>query len=1003
MTAAKTKSSSFSQNHTTKNSKNSNKFDLLSSTSAEEFPALSKNHGPSSVDVQKEKSLGEINGIPPLNLETLVEDVAKEEEEEMASSVPSPSVLAVIEEEPSGMLQFTEEEVKKELEYWRNYVCCFILGANPPWEIVDGFIRRLWQNYQVDKISFLPNGVFLVRFKTRQAYEAVLKQGHFLFDNKPLIVKPWSPEVELVKHEVKSVPIWVKFHRLPLKFWGKGIARISSLLGEFIKCDPATEDKTRIGYARAIIEVGFGTDLPEKVRFLDEHGETVEIDVEFEWKPVVCSGCKGIWHKVADCRRSKKKPVNQGAAQKPQSKVWRPKPKQPEPPQKQSKTTQSLQKGKEVAHTPNVPTQPGTQVEIQLKTPVVWLNSGKYTMGPTPMRPVMRLSRQECIEGAYSVHTFGQHTFLEALNTSATPKEGIGISGSVSHPGVVTLLSSHAHHQLIHLELLHHGSNQTVHITFIHGSNDAGVREGLWNELMGLRNSVTNWIILGDFNIVRAMEERIGPNPPSLAEILAFNQCLLDWISDHSPMLGSIQDAYTPKRRFSYLNCWEEHQHYSSTILHAWDITVRGTAMFRLFGKLKNVKRNLITLHKNHFSDISKRVKQAHDDLTGCQTQIQLSPLDAHLLDREKQLLEKYLLLRKTERSSLLQRAKLKDIQYNDAPNSYFFSRIAARKNQSIVGNILDHTGRAREGTQEVNQAFVEYYQSLLGQTSPISPIDEALLEGPTSPGHDGFSAQFFKKNWEIIHPEFCSAIQEFFLKGKLSKTANTTLLALIPKKPVVQTVMDYRPIAYCTVLYKTVSKILCERLKPLLPILVGKEQGAFVAGRSIFQNIMLTQSLIKGGDTPSVATVTQSLDYIAQISGLKANPEKTNIYMGGVRADVKQDILRDIGYVEGSFPFRYLGKVNLINTVIFGLEQFWCSTLLIPKGVIKQITKFCRNFLWNTDEGTKKLIMKSWASCCKPVHEGGFNIKEVLAWNKCLISKWIWEIDQHSESFWKT
>ncbi|XP_074306038.1 uncharacterized protein LOC141641266 [Silene latifolia] len=190
-------------------------------------------------------------------------------------------------------------------------------------------------------------------------------------------------------------------------------------------------------------------------------------------------------------------------------------------------------------------------------------------------------------------------------------------------------------------------------------------------------------------------------------------------------------------------------------------------------------------------------------------------------------------------------------------------------------------------------------------------------------------------------------------------------------------------------------------------------------------------------GDTPSIAAVTQSLDYFAKISGLQANPEKTNIYMGGVREDVKQEILRNTGYVEGTFPFRYLGvplnegklnksmfadlltkvqqalnhwstrtlsyagKIRLLNTVIFGLEQFWCSTLLIPKGLIKLITKFCRNFLWNTEEGTKKMVMKSWATCYKLVQEGGFNIKEILAWNKCLICKWIWDIDQHSDSSW--
>ncbi|XP_074278073.1 uncharacterized protein LOC141601678 [Silene latifolia] len=61
-------------------------------------------------------------------------------------------------------------------------------------------------------------------------------------------------------------------------------------------------------------------------------------------------------------------------------------------------------------------------------------------------------------------------------------------------------------------------------------------------------------------------------------------------------------------------------------------------------------------------------------------------------------------------------------------------------------------------------------------------------------------------------------------------------------------------------------------------------------------------------GDSPSVNDVSDSLDLFANMSGLRANSEKTNIYMGGVRDEVKELILRDTGYVEGTFPFRYLG-----------------------------------------------------------------------------------------------
>ncbi|XP_074313853.1 uncharacterized protein LOC141649051 [Silene latifolia] len=46
---------------------------------------------------------------------------------------------------------------------------------------------------------------------------------------------------------------------------------------------------------------------------------------------------------------------------------------------------------------------------------------------------------------------------------------------------------------------------------------------------------------------------------------------------------------------------------------------------------------------------------------------------------------------------------------------------------------------------------------------------------------------------------------------------------------------------------------------------------------------------------------------------------------------------------------------------------------------------------------------MKSWASCCYPYQEGGFNIKEILSWNKCVICKWIWALITQSDGFWVT
>lgn len=68
----------------------------------------------------------------------------------------------------------------------------------------------------------------------------------------------------------------------------------------------------------------------------------------------------------------------------------------------------------------------------------------------------------------------------------------------------------------------------------------------------------------------------------------------------------------------------------------------------------------------------------------------------------------------------------------------------------------------------------------------------------------------------------------------------NSTFLALIPKGDESNTLEKYRPIALCNVIYKLISKVLANRLKPLLPLLISPEQTGYVEGRQIMDGIIL-------------------------------------------------------------------------------------------------------------------------------------------------------------------
>ncbi|XP_074297574.1 uncharacterized protein LOC141628314 [Silene latifolia] len=153
--------------------------------------------------------------------------------------------LEVPEEEPQkvtsvqSVLRILKEDVADEIYFWSTSVYCYIVGANPPSNVISGFVKRVWPSNGVDKVSFLPNGIFLLRFKTKEQ-QAVLSNGHLIFDNKPVIIKEWKPGEELLKHDVSRIPLWVKLYGLDIKFWGVNcLKKISGHVSQYIKCDDA--------------------------------------------------------------------------------------------------------------------------------------------------------------------------------------------------------------------------------------------------------------------------------------------------------------------------------------------------------------------------------------------------------------------------------------------------------------------------------------------------------------------------------------------------------------------------------------------------------------------------------------------------------------------------------------------------------------------------------------------------------------------------------------------
>lgn len=113
-------------------------------------------------------------------------------------------------------------------------------------------------------------------------------------------------------------------------------------------------------------------------------------------------------------------------------------------------------------------------------------------------------------------------------------------------------------------------------------------------------------------------------------------------------------------------------------------------------------------------------------------------------------------------------------------------------------------------------------------------------MSADKSPGKDGMNAMFYQQHWDIVGPLVSKAIMDVLNEKADLNSINSTLVTLIPKVKAPRSVGEFRPISLCNVLYKVVSKVLVNRLKPILPLIISGTQSAFVPGRLITDNALI-------------------------------------------------------------------------------------------------------------------------------------------------------------------
>jgi len=97
---------------------------------------------------------------------------------------------------------------------------------------------------------------------------------------------------------------------------------------------------------------------------------------------------------------------------------------------------------------------------------------------------------------------------------------------------------------------------------------------------------------------------------------------------------------------------------------------------------------------------------------------------------------------------------------------------------------------------------------------------------------------EFYLAFFDILGEDLLKFIEECRIFGRMHGAINSTFIALIPKSDNPLTLNDVRPISLCNYKYKIISKIIANRLHPILSAHISSEQFAFLQDRQIHEAI---------------------------------------------------------------------------------------------------------------------------------------------------------------------
>ncbi|CAK8532356.1 unnamed protein product [Lathyrus sativus] len=335
--------------------------------------------------------------------------------------------------------------------------------------------------------------------------------------------------------------------------------------------------------------------------------------------------------------------------------------------------------------------------------------------------------------------------------------------------------------QMIHCKVNDANDNFMFWMTAIYAQNQLHHRKKLWQDIEKIcANQTGPWMLIGDFNNVMKIEDRIGGNEVTeneykdLIEMMSKTELYAldhqgdyftwsnkqehnaiysridhmlgnaDWmqqndnttlthenpnISDHSMLILNDNMPKTRANRvFKFINCSTDLDHFWDTVSDSWNMPMEGSLMFIVWRKLLRLQPHIKSLSKP-LADVTNKILQTREKLTVAQTDLAHSRLNGNKIRQVKEYTAELLDWQEKEESMLKQRVKIEWLRHCDGNNKYFHASIRMRQQFKTMKKIQMEDGSYATDQKGLENAVLEFYTKLMGtRSNDLEAIDTSAM-----------------------------------------------------------------------------------------------------------------------------------------------------------------------------------------------------------------------------------------------------------------------------------